>query len=731
MKPLAALLFLFAPFGSFAQIQRLIPDSIHIPAPPLDPGQIFLARPAQQLGEAVVTAHKITIRQEIDRVSYDVQSDPESKSNDALEMLRKVPMVTVDGNGNIQLKGSPNFIIFINGKPSALMTGSPADVLQAMPAATIRKIEVITVPPAKYDAEGVIGIINIITLKNTEEGYNTTLFGRYNTVFGERGSFTLNAKEGDFGLNVLLGAAHQPLRSNTAGSQLNDADPGSELSQQGASSRKADIRNGQAQLSFTPDSLDQFNASFDFFHRDYTLGNFRNTAFFSPPASLTQSYQLNDDGTGTIGALDAGLTWQHGFRRHKKETLTLGWQYAATSNIQDNTVTATDRFDYTGNDYTQHNDARSGQHSLQLDYTLPVRSLNIEAGAKTTFTTNYSNFTEAGIDALTGQSAPDTLLNDRFTYHQDIYAAYNSYQLQKKDWTFKTGLRLEYTTISSGFEEASDPLKTTYGNLIPAVSVQRGLPGLGSLTFGFTDRIQRPVLQQLNPFADRSDPGFITAGNPALRPVVNHIIELSFNHAGHTPFNITLNYAYAGNTIQQVTLLLSDTVSESTWSNVGTTRSTGINLSGNYPLTPRLSFTLNAQFSRLRITGDYNSGYYRNDGNLGNFNLFARYGFDHGLTVNVNLGYQSGNVLLQGHTTGWSYSTFNIIKEILKKKASVSLTVYDPLKAYNYGYSYTNTPAFFQSAYTRYYYRQFRFAVNYKFGRLKTASASSDKQLIE
>jgi hypothetical protein len=235
----------------------------------------------------------------------------------------------------------------------------------------------------------------------------------------------------------------------------------------------------------------------------------------------------------------------------------------------------------------------------------------------------------------------------------------------------------------------------------------------------------------LNPFVDRSNPEFISTGNPDLRPVVNHIFELDYNHPGKTPVNINLSYAFAGNTIQNVTLLLNDTVSESTWSNLGTTRNAGMNFSTSYALTKRLTLNANTQFSEIWITGTYNSQLYRTNGIQGNGSLFARYNLDHALTINVNFNYQSGRVLLQGKTTHWTYATYNIIKEILNRKLVLSVTIYDPYATYNYGHSNTKTPGFIQSGYTQFFYRQFRFAVNYKFGQLKSATSSSDKPPIE
>ncbi|HJP64549.1 MAG TPA: carboxypeptidase regulatory-like domain-containing protein, partial [Mucilaginibacter sp.] len=145
-------------------------------------GKVTLFATSKQLQDVSITAVKPLVKQEIDRISYDVQADPETKTQNVLDMLRKVPLVTVDASDNIQLKGSGNYKILINGKPSSLVAHNPSDVFKSMPASSIQKIEVITTPPAKYDAEGLTGIINIITNKKVDQGYNGNINLRENTI---------------------------------------------------------------------------------------------------------------------------------------------------------------------------------------------------------------------------------------------------------------------------------------------------------------------------------------------------------------------------------------------------------------------------------------------------------------------------------------------------------------------------------------------------------------------
>ena len=163
-------------------------------------GSLLLSPVSGQLKEVSITAARPLMKQEVDRITYDIQADPDSKQQTVLDMMRKVPLLSVDANDNIRLKGSGNYKILINGKESALMSKNPSDILKSMPAVNIDKIEVITTPPAKYDAEGLAGLINIITKRRVDQGYNIGMFTRLNTVFGPGINVNGTFKQGKFGM---------------------------------------------------------------------------------------------------------------------------------------------------------------------------------------------------------------------------------------------------------------------------------------------------------------------------------------------------------------------------------------------------------------------------------------------------------------------------------------------------------------------------------------------------
>lgn len=173
----------------------------------LELGTVTLSADIVGLKEVVVTGTKQIVKQEIDRITYDLQADPESKVVNVLEMMRKVPMLSLDADNNLLLKGNSDFKILINGKPSSMMERNYKDILRTMPASSIERIEVITSPPAKYDAEGLAGIINIITMKKLDNGYNGSVNVSERFPTGGPGlGGSVSAKLGKLGISAFGGA---------------------------------------------------------------------------------------------------------------------------------------------------------------------------------------------------------------------------------------------------------------------------------------------------------------------------------------------------------------------------------------------------------------------------------------------------------------------------------------------------------------------------------------------
>ena len=556
--------------------------------------RLLLSPSGKQLKEVTVTALRPVIKRQIDGISYDVTADPESPALTALDMMRKVPLLTVDASDNIKLKGNSNYKILINGKESALVAKNPSDVLRAMPATNIERIEVITTPPAKYDAEGLAGIINIITKKNIDEGYNIGINGRYNSVWGPGMNLNATLKQGKFGLSGYAGGNVRGNHTGDFGNTQTFFADNSTLSQTGVNTFSGNNRYGDIELSYEIDSLNLLTGSLEFYHGKRNQSSNQLSNMFDSNGVTNQKYNLLNSGYNIFEGMDAAVNYQLGFKKDKNRLLTLSYKYSYSPNKQYNDNIFSDTINYDLANYRQYNSAGNKEHTLQLDYAQPFKKLTLEAGGKAIFRNNFSDFQTNNYNDTTQKYELNRVQSNDFNYRQNIYSLYNSYQYKWEKWTVKGGLRIERTTVDADFISVGSSVKQDYNNFIPSISVQTNLK-TSSITFGYTDRISRPGIYQLNPFIDKSNPQFINTGNPNLKPELNHTFELDYSNFSKGSINIGLSYAFSSNSIQNVTSLEinpNDTVTLTTYQNLGSNSRLGLNINTNFPITKNITISM-------------------------------------------------------------------------------------------------------------------------------------------
>ncbi|MDN5289149.1 MAG: TonB-dependent receptor [Mucilaginibacter sp.] len=683
-------------------------------------GKILLSTSNKELKEVTITAVRPVMKQEVDRLTYDVTADPESKAVSALDMMRKVPLLSVDGDDKIRLKGSGNYKILINGKESALMAKSPSDVLKAMPATNIEKIEVITTPPAKYDAEGLTGIINIITKKNADQGYNGSVNMRYNSVWGPGYNLNATVKQGKFGLSGYAGFGSQKEvtgATHNIQTQFLNKSVSSILNQDGTNTFSGKYKYANAELSYEIDSLDLITGSFEIFQGHFDQNGSLQSNRVNNVGTLDEAYRNATTSNSKDKGADIAINYQRNFKNHKDELLTLSYKYSYSPSDQTSSNAFTDRFNYddvNNPDFRQRNNAGNREHTIQLDYVYPLKKLNIEAGAKAILRTNFSDFGREDLDPTTNQYVVNTGQTSTFDYHQDVTSFYNSYQLKLSKWTAKAGLRIEHTQVRADF--VGTPLDKGYNNLIPSISIQRSLNS-SSINFGFTQRIQRPGIYQLNPFVDNSNPKFISTGNPDLRPELNNTFELTYSNFKKASVTVGLSYAFSNNSIQTISSLR-DTVTYTTYQNLGSNRTLGFNINTNFSIIKPLTVSLNGQISHVWLKGIYNDVFFKNGGYIGN--AFASFTYKLGDTYRLgyNAGFFSGDVTLQGKSSNFIYNSYSVAKDLFKKKFTVTLVANNPYSKYRAFTNSTNTPDFSQTISRENPYRHFAIRLNYKFGKL-------------
>ncbi|RYY20501.1 MAG: TonB-dependent receptor [Sphingobacteriaceae bacterium] len=292
----------------------------------VDLGTIKLSASSNQLKEVSVVAAKVIVKREVDRIAYDVKADPESTVLSVLDMLRKVPMLSVDAQDNIKLKGSGNYKILINNKESSLVAKNPSDVFKAMPAANIEKIEVITTPPAKYDAEGLAGIINITTKKNVDQGYNGSINVRENVVYGPGINVNATLKKGKFGASGYAGIGNQTARTNPYDNLQTFTKDNSTLTQNGSTTNGGYYSYGSVELSYEIDTLNLLTSSIELNKGRFKQASDQVTTQSSSLGDVAQTYHLTNNGVGYWNGIDLALNYQLGFKKDKNRLLTLSYK---------------------------------------------------------------------------------------------------------------------------------------------------------------------------------------------------------------------------------------------------------------------------------------------------------------------------------------------------------------------------------------------------------------------
>ncbi|WP_131536724.1 outer membrane beta-barrel family protein [Pedobacter nototheniae] len=690
---------------------------------------ITVASQTNNLSEVSVSASKPLIKQEVDRISYDIQADPESKVLTALDMMRKVPLLSLDADDNIKLKGSGNYKILINGKPSSMVARSPKDVLRSMPASSIQKIEVITTPPAKYDSEGLSGIINIITNKKIDNGYNGNINLRHQFPVGGPGiGGMITVKQGKFGVTAYGGTGfYNSPETQTISSRVTTGDNPTNLNILGTREFKNNFRYGGAELSYEIDTLNLITAELNPYSGYNKSTNIQNYNLAATPLNTT--YNLFNKTRYGWGGFDATLNYQLGFKSNKDRLLTFSYKYSNSSNPQDNDLTFNNRVNFNDPNYIQHNDSKSREQTIQLDYVHPVKKLNIEGGLKGILRDNDSNF-EYKSQNSSGDYIIDPTRTNIFNNNQDIIGAYNSYTLNLTNWGFKAGVRIETTFVKADFISNASNVNTDYTNVIPSFSVNRKFKDNSNLNLGFTQRIERPWIDNLNPFVDRSTPNFETTGNPDLKAVLSNNFELSYSKFKKGSINLGLSYNYANNTVQSVYVYNDVTkITRMTYENIGKDKKLQTNLNINYPITPKWNLSLSGNMGYIWIEGLINGVLTKNKGITGYGYLNTGYKFEHQWRVNASFSYNSADVMLQGKSGDYSYMSFSGSKEIIKDKLTLTAGINNPFMKFRYYRTNTDGENFSQAYSSQNFARSFNASLNWKFGKLKGSIKKNERSI--
>ena len=669
-----------------------------------------------QLDEALVVAQKPLVKVELDKLTYDTESDPDSRTETALEMLKKVPMVTVDGEDKIQLRGSTSFKVYVNGKPSTMITNNPSEVLKSMPASNIKNIEIITDPGAKYDAEGIGGIINIIMAKSGDDGYMASVNASTSTEGGYGGGMYLTVKYGKLGLSGNYGYNYWTRPADEIYIEQLFYSDNSMLTQSGKQKNKGPNQWGSGELSYEFDSLNLVTISFDRYYGK-SKTNSGMDALGSQNGNFLYSYVLNTKSEQEWGSTEINANYQRSFKK-KGMLLIASYQYGSSPNDRENESEISNVASYLQRKEQSWNDASTNEHTFQVDYVNPIKNKHtVEVGAKYIIRLNNSDMHFDEFDFGTNSWVHNPNRENNMDYRQDIISGYGSYSYKLKKWGLMLGLRAENTSTDATFQQSNSISNNTI-DVVPSAALSYQLAATKTLRFNYNMRIRRPSIRQLNSFVNDNNPANISYGNPNLESERINNLSLSYGSFSQKfNMNLTLGYAYTDKAIEQYAFIQNG-VMHTTYGNIGEEQRTSMDMFASWTPIKDLRLMVNSSIGYTDIKsnnlyGDANSGF------SGNLFANASYTFLKSFRASVYSGYYKNPIGLQEEMDSYSFLGFQLGKDFFDKKLSTNIGVMSPFKKKLDVTMKTRTRDFSQDYKMHINWQSISFRISYKFGNLK------------
>lgn len=714
-------------------------------------GQVLLAPSSHALKEVSVVGQAALIENKIDKIVYNAEKDLTAAGGNATDVLQKVPLVNVDINGNVSIRGDQNIKVLINGKPSGATSASLSDVLKTIPADQIKSIEVVTSPSAKYDAEGSGGIINIITKQKNVSGFSGSVSGGVGTR-QNNGNINLNYNKNRFSLGINAGGnLTWPQTSLTTFDQ---------------------VINTAAHDTVPAVNLHNHNNTSSRIKRHGAIGSITAGYEFNAFNSINSTFRLNDGGFNTNGGGDynrtlnstsldytgrttshnhfGGFDWNvdytHKFKKEGHELVVSGqWSHS------DITTDYTSIFTAVNPSQIGDNNGKNNEYTGQADYTLPVNKLlKIEAGAKTIQRRINSNYDIFNTDTEGNNPVRDVLNSNLYDYNQNVYAGYTVLTFTlPKSYSILVGGRVENTRIkgdpqnpfqeegSSGFQTL-EPFTASYTTYIPSLTLQKQF-GANTIKLSYSKRIQRPSLQFLNPFINRANVQNQTVGNPNLSPEISQTVELNYNtFIKSSVLNFSVYYKHTSDLIEGIASPIVDTINNkpviatrTTYSNVGVNNSIGASFFGS--INPIKPLTIRASINGFTYSPSPQGVFVQNSSATGTYFQYSAFGsasyqFPHNFLAELFGFTNSSRRTIQGTNPSFGIYAFGVKKQFMDKKLAIGFNTVQPFARDKHFDQNINSPGFTQTSSTAFPFRSFGITFSYSFGKLSFSNPNQQKK---
>lgn len=719
----------------------------------IDLGTLLLQDGGNQLETVEVVAYKPLVKADVDKIAYSVEDDPEANTNTVIEMLKKVPMVTVDGQDNIRVNGNSSFKIYVNGKPNNMMTKNPKEVLKSMPASSIKKIEVITNPGPKYDAEGVGGILNIVTEGKGPEGYNATFSGRANnSSYG--GGLYATVKQGKLSMSVNYNASsnHSPKGYTYSDrSQIGtDGTVTSSTVADGYTKGHSQWQGGDVEASYEIDTLRLITGSFSL-SKFTSKRDALNTAFSTVPATGQRLYGYRSPSHSKENWDDysASLDYQRSFSV-KDRLLTLSYRLESSPSTSDSRYLYTDReaaddwqtFIDRMRDQRMDGDENTMEHTFQIDYTTPFAKHHTwEAGVKYILRRNKSDNDRYNLGTGDKDETYDSDNSSHYRHHNDILAAYTGYGLTLDKWSARLGLRYEHTLQKVEYLLGRGTnFHKNFDDLVPSARLGYKFSDATNLSLGYKMRINRPGIWYLNPYLDDRIPDAISQGNPNLDTEKSHAVDVQFSsYNSKLTYTLTGTYRFVNNSIESVDRLVNDRDIEglpnptgkdviySSYANIGHIQYAGLMAYANWTPITNTRITLNGSVGYSHMSDGQSL---RNHGWCTNIDASLQQTFAKTWIFNASYYVQTPQPTLQGKDARYQWYNFSLSKSFMDKRLTLTAYIINPFgKRYFCYRSETVADNFRTTAGSSWCQLYYGVSVRFRIGKLKAQVKRAERSV--
>ncbi|MEB2780975.1 TonB-dependent receptor [Algoriphagus sp. C2-6-M1] len=646
-------------------------------------GEIEMTDEGLALEEVTVQGQRDLIEERVDRTIYKAENDKTTAGGDGTDVLRRVPMLSVDLDGNVSMRGSTNITVLIDGRPSAIAASSITDALKQIPADEIKSVEVITSPSAKYDAEGTSGVINIITKKNNLQGMSANI----RTGTGLRGSdFGLNAsaRKGKFGFTLGgFGRAGYNTPGGFENMQVVTNPDNSISTVLQSADTKRDYLFGR--YNFGADyEIDQYNflttaVNFGIRNSKNNQNNFLTQNFLD--GDLVRNALRETNTKDNSNSIDVSLNYTRTFEEKGKEISVLTLY---SRNNQENSFVNTlfeDDMSTIDSRLKNDNPSKNEEFTIQLDLVEPLGKDGnsiLEYGAKNILRKAYSDFAYFQADGADGDYVENLnpSFNNEFSYDQNVTAGYLSYTATLfKNYTIKPGIRYEYTTINADFKTESAAVDIpSYGTFVPSLNLSRKLANGNMIKAAYNRRISRPSLRYLNPNIDSSNPLQVSQGNPELSPEYTDNYELGYStFFKSTMVSLSGFFRNTTGSIQSVRTVQDDGVIYTSFDNIGHENAVGTNIFTNISISNKFSLNGSVDAYYAMLDNGLTDPLYAasNEGFVVSGRLFGNYTLPKNWQVQVFTFARGRSVQLQGSSGGFAAYGMGINKQFAEKRGSI------------------------------------------------------------